>query len=52
MAGSLHGLTQQPSAWFFLDNIFAGRKVKIVKRKTHARAARKTGDDGRLEVFL
>ena len=31
MAGSLYGLTPQPSAWFFLDNIFAGRKVKIVK---------------------
>jgi len=33
--GSLHGLTQQQPVWFFLDKIFAGRKVKIVKRKTH-----------------
>jgi hypothetical protein len=29
--------------WIFLENIFARRKFQIVKRKTHARPARKTG---------
>jgi hypothetical protein len=34
VAGSLHDFTPPPG-WFFLDKIFAGRKVKIVNRKTH-----------------
>jgi hypothetical protein len=43
--GSLHGLTQQQPVWFFLDKIFAGRKVKIVKhrKQTSIPNAKQTG---------
>jgi hypothetical protein len=42
---SLHCLTQPPPVWFFLDKIFAGRKVKIVKRTKYTRPARESGGD-------
>jgi hypothetical protein len=32
VAGSLHRLTPPLPGWFFLDKMFNGRKVKIVKR--------------------